>query len=152
MGAPCESPMGSGCQKLSGHRSQRARRLGILSRARMGLVLALPWLHTTAPYDQPWQRTVGREQAGGGGVGGGTPGQGQSWAVSMREEGNQELPGHSPLKGPPQGRRGRPSVRPPGGSDREVMRRPAWAQEGSPPCLMALFGGKKTETQRREAI
>lgn len=72
MGAPCESPMGSGCQKLSGHRSQRARRLGILSRARMGLVLALPWLHTTAPYDQPWQRTVGREQAGGGGVGGDT--------------------------------------------------------------------------------
>lgn len=70
MGASCESPMGSGCQTLLGHRSQRARRLGILSRARMGLVLALPWLHTTVPYAQPWWGTEGREQAGGGGVGG----------------------------------------------------------------------------------
>lgn len=79
MGAPCESPMGSGCQKLLGHRSQRARRLGILPRARMGLVLVLPWLHTAAPYEQPWRRTEGREQAGDGGVKGrGTPGQGQS--------------------------------------------------------------------------
>lgn len=134
MGAPFESPMGSG------HRSQRARRWGVLSTARMGPVLALPWLHTTAPYDQRWHRTEGREEAGGAG---------QSWAVSLREEGNQGLPGHSLLKGPPQGRRGTLPVRPPGGRDREVKRQPAWAQEGAPPCFMALFGGKKSETQRR---